>query len=99
MSIDCDKETLLVSDDKAFYTLEGEGEYVGMPSVFFRLSMCNLTCQGFASEDSPHGCDSFISWSVKNKITFISILYFVAFFCYIIQMFYLFVNNFFIAKI
>ena len=70
MSIDCDKETLLVSDDKAFYTLEGEGEFVGMPSVFFRLSMCNLTCKGFASEDSPHGCDSFISWSVKNKMTF-----------------------------
>jgi 7-carboxy-7-deazaguanine synthase len=70
MSIDCDKETLLISDDKAFYTLEGEGEYVGMPSVFFRLSMCNLTCKGFASEDSPHGCDSFISWSVKNKMTF-----------------------------
>ena len=68
--IDCTKETLLVSDDKAFYTLEGEGEYVGMPSVFFRLSMCNLTCKGFASEDSPHGCDSYISWSVKNKMTF-----------------------------
>ena len=31
MSVDYDKETLLVSDDKAFYTLEGEGEYVGMP--------------------------------------------------------------------
>ena len=73
MSIDCDKETLLVSDDKAFYTLEGEGEFVGMPSVFFRLSMCNLTCKGFASEDSPHGCDSYISWSVKNKMTFIEI--------------------------
>ena len=70
MSVDYDKETLLVSDDKAFYTLEGEGEYVGMPSVFFRLSMCNLTCKGFASEDSPHGCDSYISWSVKNKMTF-----------------------------
>jgi|TARA_R100000482_G_scaffold50835_1_gene18086 organic radical activating enzyme len=70
MSIDYDKETLLVSDDKAFYTLEGEGEFVGMPSVFFRLSMCNLTCKGFASEDSPHGCDSYISWSVKNKMTF-----------------------------
>jgi 6-pyruvoyltetrahydropterin 2'-reductase len=68
--LDCDKETLLVSDDKAFYTLEGEGEYAGMPSVFFRLSMCNLTCKGFASADSPHGCDSFISWSVKNKMTF-----------------------------
>ena len=68
--MDCNKETLIVSDDKAFYTLEGEGEYVGEPSVFFRLSMCNLTCQGFASEDSPYGCDSYISWSVKNKMTF-----------------------------
>ena len=68
--IDCDKETLLVSDDKAFYTIEGEGEFAGIPSVFFRLSMCNLTCKGFASEDSPHGCDSYISWSIKNKMTF-----------------------------
>ena len=60
---------MFLSDDKVFYTVEGEGEYVGYPSVFMRLSMCNLTCQGFASEDSPHGCDSFISWSVKNKMT------------------------------
>ena len=40
--IDCDKMTLLISDDKMFYTIEGEGEYVGEPSLFFRLSMCNL---------------------------------------------------------
>jgi organic radical activating enzyme len=63
-------EKIFLSDDKVFYTVEGEGEYVGWPSVFMRLSMCNLTCQGFASEDSPHGCDSYISWSVKNKLTF-----------------------------
>lgn len=62
--------TLFLSDDKIFYTIEGEGEYVGRPSVFMRLSMCNLTCKGFASNDSPHGCDSFISWSVKNKMSF-----------------------------
>lgn len=68
--IDINKETLFLSDDKVFYTIEGEGEYVGMPSVFMRLSMCNLTCIGFASEDSPNGCDSFISWSIKNKMTF-----------------------------
>lgn len=68
--IDNDKETIFLSDDKVFYTLEGEGEYVGYPSVFMRLSMCNLTCIGFASEDSPNGCDSYISWTVKNKMTF-----------------------------
>ena len=70
LDIDNNKETLFLSDDKVFYTIEGEGEFVGKPSVFMRLSMCNLTCKGFASEDSPNGCDSFISWSVKNKMTF-----------------------------
>jgi len=68
--MDLDKETLILSDDKIFYTVEGEGEYVGQRSLFMRMSMCNLTCIGFASEDSPHGCDSFVSWSIKNKMTF-----------------------------
>jgi 7-carboxy-7-deazaguanine synthase len=68
--IDINKETLFLSDDLVFYTIEGEGEYIGQPSVFMRMAMCNLTCIGFASPDSPHGCDSFVSWSVKNKKTF-----------------------------
>lgn len=68
--MDLDKETLILSDDKIFYTIEGEGEYVGQRSLFMRMAMCNLTCSAWASEDSPHGCDSFVSWSVKNKMTF-----------------------------
>ena len=63
-------KTLFISDDFVFYTLEGEGEYIGWPSVFMRLSMCNLTCIGFKSEDAPFGCDSYVSWSKKNKMTF-----------------------------
>lgn len=63
-------KTLFLSDDFVFYTLEGEGEYIGHPSVFMRLSMCNLTCIGFKSEDAPFGCDSYVSWSKKNKMTF-----------------------------
>jgi organic radical activating enzyme len=70
VTINTSEETLFLSDDKVFYTIEGEGEFIGRPSVFMRLSMCNLTCIGFASEDSPNGCDSFISWSVKNKMSF-----------------------------
>ena len=68
--MDLDKETLILSDDKIFFTIEGEGEYVGQRSLFMRMSFCNLSCIGFASADSPHGCDSFVSWSVKNKMTF-----------------------------
>jgi len=67
---DFKNEWMFLSDDKVFYTLEGEGRYVGYPSVFIRTSLCNLTCKGFASKDSPFGCDSFVSWSVKNKMTF-----------------------------
>ena len=69
MNIDPNK-TLFLSDDFVFYTLEGEGKYVGYPSVFMRLSMCNLTCIGFKSEAAPFGCDSYVSWSKKNKMTF-----------------------------
>jgi 6-pyruvoyltetrahydropterin 2'-reductase len=70
VDFDSNTETLFLNDDKLFYTLEGEGEYIGQPSVFMRMAMCNLTCKGFASESSPHGCDSFVSWSIKNKMTF-----------------------------
>ena len=64
------QKNLILSDDFVFYTLEGEGRYIGYPSVFMRMSMCTLTCIGFKSEDSPFGCDSYISWSKKNKMTF-----------------------------
>lgn len=70
MNYDENKDTLFLSDDKVFYTVEGEGCLMGKPSVFMRLAMCNLTCIGFKSPDSPFGCDSFSSWSVKNKYTF-----------------------------
>ena len=64
------EKTLFLSDDFVFYTLEGEGKWVGYPSIFMRLSMCNLTCIGFKSPDAPFGCDSYVSWSKKNKMTF-----------------------------
>jgi len=58
------------NEPEIFLTLEGEGRFVGQPSIFLRLSTCNLTCRGFISPDSPYGCDSHISWRVKNKLTF-----------------------------
>ena len=42
-----------------FHTIQGEGKLVGVPSVFFRTSYCNLRC-GW--------CDSaYTSWNPENK--------------------------------
>lgn len=74
MNINIEEEKLnfagVGGEPEIFYTIEGEGEFIGTPSVFFRMSGCNLTCKGFASEDSPHGCDSFVSWSQQNGLSF-----------------------------
>jgi len=42
LSIQSDK--LIVSGDKVFFTLQGEGRTVGYPVVFLRLKFCNLRC-------------------------------------------------------
>jgi organic radical activating enzyme len=72
--METENKTLLVggvnNEPEIFYTIEGEGRYIGYPSVFMRLSMCTLTCIGFKSPDAPYGCDSYVSWSKKNKMTF-----------------------------
>lgn len=66
-----DENYLLISDDgPGFSTVEGEGRLIGTPSIFLRLFGCNLTCRGWSSPGSPWGCDSYISWSKKNKWSF-----------------------------
>ena len=36
---------------ETFYSAQGEGSYVGVPSLWMRFFLCNLQCNGFGQED------------------------------------------------
>jgi len=57
------KNHLTVSED--FYSIQGEGFTSGHPSVFLRLSGCNLNCKF---------CDSKQLWTIGKKYSFTQIL-------------------------
>lgn len=53
---------------EVFYSGQGEGSRMGVPSVFVRSSLCNFTCAGFKVQyedpitgDVKYGCDSYYS--------------------------------------
>lgn len=58
-----DKELMArVSQDGVFYTLQGEGPLMGMPSLFVRLDVCNLKCKW-----GDTYCDAFYtSWDPRG---------------------------------
>lgn len=36
---------------ETFYSIQGEGKYTGIPTVWLRMFGCNLTCNGFGQKD------------------------------------------------
>ncbi len=49
-----------------FYSIQGEGRYMGVPSVFLRVFGCNFTCGGFGM---PRGQISLEREEIANKIS------------------------------
>ena len=47
-----------------FYSIQGEGKYIGSPSLFFRFGGCNMRCEGFGCSEIAKdgtevvGCDT-----------------------------------------
>jgi len=59
--------TLKVSE--VFYSIQGEGNWTGVPSVFLRLTGCNLLCKG-----SGWVCDTIEVWRKGKATEFKSII-------------------------
>ena len=53
-----DKTIDLAVGDGLFYTVQGEGKYLGHPCTFVRLSRCNLRCAWTNPDGSITTCDT-----------------------------------------
>ena len=42
---------LTLKYSETFYSAQGEGQYVGIPSLWMRFFLCNLQCNGFGQKD------------------------------------------------
>ena len=61
------KDNLVISEK--FYSIQGEGQTMGIPSIFIRLAGCNILCQS-----SSWVCDSIEVWKKGTSTSFEEVL-------------------------
>jgi len=61
------KDNLVISEK--FYSIQGEGQTMGVPSIFVRLAGCNILCQS-----DSWTCDSIKVWKKGTKTPFEEVL-------------------------
>ena len=47
----------MIKISEIFYSIQGEGQYVGVPSIFLRTFGCNFTCSGFGVAGGEHSTE------------------------------------------
>ena len=51
-------DIIILANERIFYTIQGEGKHTGVPTVFVRLSKCNLRCAWKNADGSITQCDT-----------------------------------------
>lgn len=66
-AVEFEDKKLTFTNDYVFHTVQGEGKYLGTPSVFVRLSACNLRCEWSNGDGTFTKCDTPYSSHAAEK--------------------------------